>query len=128
MPAGCTRPKADWQRELRRSPVRVRWDPERGIHLQPPAWRAGRAGLRGEAVRRSADEWIRPVTDVTEVAGEVRRTRDHAPLPTERPYPLTGPAAVRVGAAARQQGGRQPCWQTMPILVSCQRAGRLVGP
>ncbi|MEV7778217.1 DUF4291 domain-containing protein [Kitasatospora sp. NPDC088351] len=92
--------KDDWKRELRRSPVRVQWDPERDVRLRPLAWRAVQIGLRGEAVRRYADEWISRITDVTALAEEVRRTGDSGLLPVELPYPLDASAAARLGAAA----------------------------
>ncbi|MER7750615.1 DUF4291 domain-containing protein [Kitasatospora sp. NPDC097643] len=91
--------QAAWKRELRQSPVRVQWDPERGPRLEPLAWRAIQVGLRGEAVRRYADEWIRRITDVTELAERVRVTRDASLLPVETPYPVSDSVAARVGAA-----------------------------
>ncbi|MFJ9693342.1 DUF4291 domain-containing protein [Kitasatospora sp. NPDC101183] len=91
--------RAAWQRELRRSPVRVQWDPERGVDLGPLAWRAIQVGLRGEASRAYADEWITRITDVTALAEQVRLTRDPALLPVETPYPVGAAVAARVGAA-----------------------------
>ncbi|MFE3498300.1 DUF4291 domain-containing protein [Kitasatospora sp. NPDC059160] len=92
--------QAAWKRELRQSPVRVQWDPERGPDLRALEWRTIQVGLRGEAVRRYADEWIRGITDVTALADQVRRERDAALLPVETAYPLGAAAAARVGAAA----------------------------
>ncbi|KJS60436.1 DUF4291 domain-containing protein [Streptomyces rubellomurinus] len=92
--------RAAWKRELRQSPVRVQWDPERGLNLEPLAWRTIQIGLRGEAVRRYADEWIRRITDVTALAERVRAGRDAGVVPVEGPYPVRGSAAARVGAAA----------------------------
>ncbi|MEV7772907.1 DUF4291 domain-containing protein [Kitasatospora sp. NPDC086791] len=92
--------RAAWKRELRQSPVRVQWDPERDLRLRPLDHRTIQIGLRGEAVRRYADEWIRRITDVTGLAGRVRVERDPALLPVETPYPLGAAAAARSGAAA----------------------------
>ncbi|MGV9265248.1 DUF4291 domain-containing protein [Kitasatospora sp. NPDC003701] len=92
--------QADWKRELRRSPVRVQWDPDRGPGLQPLARRAIQVGLRGEAARRYADEWITRITDVTPLADAVRRGGDVSLLPVESAYPVDGSAAARLGAAA----------------------------
>jgi hypothetical protein len=87
--------QASWRRELRRSPARVQWDPERDLHLRPLPYRSLQLGLSGEAVRRYADEWIVAVTDVTPLArtvhahvraGELDAAR--ALLPDERPYPV----------------------------------------
>jgi hypothetical protein len=44
--------RAAWQRRLRRSPVRVQWDPERSLHLKPLPHRSLQLGLTGDAARR----------------------------------------------------------------------------
>lgn len=54
-----------WQESLR-SPVRVQWDPERDLHLQPLPYRAVQIGLSGPAVDRYADDWIVGIDDLTE--------------------------------------------------------------
>jgi Domain of unknown function (DUF4291) len=89
-----------------KSPVRVQWDPERSIDLQPLPYRAIQIGLSGEAVTRYVDDWIRGITDVTGTATEIRRLlaageRDAATesLPEERLYPLPEPLRDRVGAS-----------------------------
>ncbi|MGW4893752.1 DUF4291 domain-containing protein [Kitasatospora sp. NPDC004240] len=92
--------RAAWRRELRRSAVRVQWDPERDVHLRALPWRAVQVGLGGEAARGYADGWITSITDVTGLAGEVRRSRDLSLLPMERPYPVGGPTGARLGMAA----------------------------
>ncbi|MFD7987345.1 DUF4291 domain-containing protein [Kitasatospora indigofera] len=86
-----------WRRELRRGEVRVQWDPERDAALRPLPWRALQVGLRGEAVRRYADEWLVSVSDVTALAGEVRRGGGRG-APVELPYPLPEPVAAAIGA------------------------------
>jgi len=63
--------QADWKRQLRRSPARVQWDPERDLRLQPLPYRSLQLGLSGEAVERYADEWIVSVSDVTPLAHEI---------------------------------------------------------
>ncbi|WP_157244597.1 DUF4291 domain-containing protein [Nonomuraea typhae] len=90
--------------EVRRSPVRVQWDPERDAHHNPLPYRSIQIGLSGEAVRRYADEWITAIHDVTPLAGrvhaELRAGRDVSPLlPAERPYPLEAGVAAVVGAS-----------------------------
>lgn len=86
--------RAAWRRELKRSPARVQWDPERDLHLRPLPHRSLQLGLAGEASRRYADEWTVSITDVTPLAHEVHahvRAGDldaaGALLPPERPYP-----------------------------------------
>lgn len=88
--------RATWQRQLRRAPARVQWDPERDLRLQPLSYRSLQLGLSGEAVRRYADEWTVAIRDVTPLAREIhalvsRGELDSATrlLPEERPYPDT---------------------------------------
>ncbi|MFC8505510.1 DUF4291 domain-containing protein [Streptomyces sp. NPDC057411] len=87
--------RADWQRELKRSPARVQWDPERDLHLRPLGHRSLQLGLAGEASRRYADEWTVAVHDVTPLAHEIHalvragRVEEAGHLlPRERPYPV----------------------------------------
>ncbi|WP_406313976.1 DUF4291 domain-containing protein [Streptosporangium sp. NBC_01639] len=86
-----------WAERLRRSPVRIQWDPERDGRLNALPYRSLQIGLSGEAVDRYTDEWITAVTDVTDLAGAVR-AGEHGALPAERPYPLPPDVAEIVGA------------------------------
>jgi hypothetical protein len=86
--------RSTWQRQVKRAPARVQWDPERDLHLRPLPYRSLQLGLSGEAVRRYADEWIVNITDVTPLAQKIHTlVRDGAPdsaarlLPQEQPYP-----------------------------------------
>ncbi|WP_432161701.1 DUF4291 domain-containing protein [Streptomyces tendae] len=86
--------RATWQRELKRSPTRVQWDPERDLRLQPLPYRSLQLGLAGEAARRYADEWTVAIRDVTPLAQEIHAlVRDgdldaaRRLLPREQPYP-----------------------------------------
>ncbi|AOP45110.1 DUF4291 domain-containing protein [Streptomyces lydicus] len=83
-----------WQRQLKESPARVQWDPERDLWLRPLPYRSLQLGLAGEASRRYADEWTVAIRDVTPLAREVRAlvgsgevAAAAALLPRERPYP-----------------------------------------
>ncbi|MGW1215404.1 DUF4291 domain-containing protein [Streptomyces sp. NPDC002499] len=85
--------QATWQRELKRAPARVQWDPERDLRLQPLPYRSLQLGLSGEAVRRYADEWTVGICDVTPLVHEIHSLvsdgdQDSAArlLPRERPY------------------------------------------
>jgi hypothetical protein len=96
-----------WSSELKVSPVRVQWDPERSLHLGALPFRSLQVGLSGEAVDRYVDEWT---TDVTDVTPSVRAIHDllragderaaTALLPPERPYPLPPPIATIISASA----------------------------
>ncbi|MFJ7626123.1 DUF4291 domain-containing protein [Streptomyces sp. NPDC097595] len=91
--------RATWQRDLRRAPARVQWDPERDLHLNRLPYRSLQLGLSGEAARRYADEWTVSVRDVTPLAREIHALvraggteAASALLPDERVYPA--PVAV----------------------------------
>ena len=95
-----------WREQVRRTQVRVQWDPERSVDLQRLSWRAIQVGLSGEATARYAREWIADITDVTDLAHRVHRLVDardldgaRALLPVESPYPLPPDAARAVGAS-----------------------------
>ncbi|MET8856276.1 DUF4291 domain-containing protein [Streptomyces sp. NPDC004579] len=86
--------RAAWQRDLKRAPARVQWDPERDLHLRPLPYRSLQLGLAGEASRRYADEWVVSINDVTPLAHEIHALvkngeRDSAArlLPQEQAYP-----------------------------------------
>jgi len=85
--------RATWQRNLRRAPARIQWDPERDLHLNPLPYRSLQLGLSGDAASRYADEWTVSIRDVTPLAREIHalvRAGEHeaaaALLPPERPY------------------------------------------
>ncbi|WP_028809512.1 DUF4291 domain-containing protein [Streptomyces sp. 351MFTsu5.1] len=84
-----------WQRQLKRAPARVQWDPERDLLLQPLPYRSLQLGLSGEAARRYADEWTVSIRDVTPLAHEIHALVGSGDLgsaarllPQERPYPV----------------------------------------
>ncbi|MFF8829666.1 DUF4291 domain-containing protein [Streptomyces sp. NPDC015131] len=86
--------RAAWKRQVRTSPARVQWDPERDLRLAPLPYRSLQLGLAGEASARYADEWTVSIRDVTPLAREMHalvRGGDlaaaRALMPEERPYP-----------------------------------------
>ncbi len=87
--------RATWQRQLKRAPARVQWDPERDLHLHPLPYRSLQLGLSAEAARRSADEWTVTISDATPLAHEIQALVSDGDLdsaarllPQERPYPV----------------------------------------
>ncbi|MEV0896715.1 DUF4291 domain-containing protein [Actinoplanes sp. NPDC049802] len=97
--------RATWQRELKRAPTRVQWDPERDLRLRELPYRSLQLGLGGAAVPRYVDEWITGITEVTGLAREIRALLDRddearaaALLPPERPYPLPPEIESRLAA------------------------------
>ena len=63
--------KEEWNKLKNSSPVRIQWDPERDLFLQPLPYRAIQIGLSKEAVALYVQEWIRRITDVTPLAYEI---------------------------------------------------------
>jgi len=97
---GClTRPESDmspeeWKQHIKKSPVRIQWDPERNLKLQPLPYRTIQIGLSREAVRHYIGQWIEHITDITSLAhkinmlvqaGDLSNAQDL--LPVEKPYP-----------------------------------------
>jgi hypothetical protein len=87
--------RATWQRQLKRAPARVQWDPERDVHVQPLPYRSLQLGLSSEAARRYADEWTVAIREVTPLAHEIHDLVSDGDvvcaarlLPQERPYPV----------------------------------------
>ncbi|WP_405963413.1 DUF4291 domain-containing protein [Streptomyces sp. NBC_00723] len=87
--------RATWQRQLKRAPARVQWDPERDPRLTPLPYRSLQLGLGGEAVRRHAGGWAVAIRGVTALAHAIHGLVwdddvDSATrlLPTRHPCPV----------------------------------------
>ena len=86
-----------WRRAKEENPVRIQWDPERDLQLQPLAHRSIQIGLSKRAVDLYVREWIRRVSDVTQLAHDIhalvsanRFDEARLILPHEEPYqPIT---------------------------------------
>ncbi|MGY0231038.1 DUF4291 domain-containing protein [Longispora urticae] len=96
----------DWARQLRASPVRIQWDPERALSLTPLPHRSLQVGLSGEAVTRYVEEWTVSITDVTDLTTQIHRLvlagdepAATALLPEEPVYPLPDRTARVIGAS-----------------------------
>lgn len=63
--------KEEWLKIKKATPVRIQWDPERDLHLQPLEHRAIQIGLTNEAVPLYVNEWIQNITDVTGLAQKI---------------------------------------------------------
>ena len=84
----------DWAKLKAASPVRIQWDPERDLHLQPLQSRAIQIGVGGRAVSLYVEQWIQKITDITDLAhtiqslvGSGQLDEAQARLPVERVYP-----------------------------------------
>ncbi len=94
--SGTYATKEEWHKIKEQSPVRIQWDPERDLHLQPLEHRAIQIGLSGEAVRLYVNEWIQNIIEVTGLATEIysflesNQLEDaYQLLPNERQYPIS---------------------------------------
>lgn len=63
--------KEEWQKMKENTPVRIQWDPERDLHLQPQSYRAIQIGLSGLAAESYVNEWIQNITDITPLAKKI---------------------------------------------------------
>ena len=63
--------KEEWKKLKETTPVRIQWDPERNLFLEPLNYRAIQIGLSNEAVPLYVNEWIKNITEVTELASEI---------------------------------------------------------
>lgn len=103
--AGTYATREDWSARLAVSPVRIQWDPERDLHLQPLPHRSIQIGLGGPAVDLYVDDWIVGIDDAADlcrgVGGTVAAERfDEAAAmrPVELPYALSDSIAAAIGA------------------------------
>lgn len=75
----CTSHKAEhmdneeWQAFKDQHPVRIQWDPERNLHLEPLDYRAIQIGLTGIAVQHYIQDWVVNITDITQEAQHVHQ-------------------------------------------------------
>ncbi|QQJ98675.1 DUF4291 domain-containing protein [Burkholderia ambifaria] len=83
----------DWLRIKASAPVRIQWDPERDLSLQPLTHRAIQIGLSKQALHLYVHEWIKRITDITSLAHSVHSLvlqgdfkSAHDLLPVEKVY------------------------------------------
>lgn len=86
--------KEDWAKVKAASPVRIQWDPERDLHLEPLPYRAIQIGIGAEAVPLYVGQWIQHITDITDLAHMIHSLVEsgqldqaQAMLPVEQVYP-----------------------------------------
>lgn len=84
--------RADWQRAVKSSDVRLQWDPDHAPSGEKEARRAIQLGLRGETLRRFVNEATRKIEDVSDLVIRERENRlklDRLMTPRERSYEPT---------------------------------------
>ena len=97
--------KEEWLRIKKATPVRIQWDPERDLYLQPLEHRTIQIGLTNDAVPLYVNEWIQNISDVTDVAADIHALIDRdrldivqSLLPIESPYPISDRIKSHLGA------------------------------
>lgn len=63
--------KDEWKGLIKNTSVRIQWDPERDINLQPLNYRSIQMGLSGIALTKYVSEWISEIQDITEYCNAV---------------------------------------------------------
>lgn len=96
----------DWKEKLKYTSVRIQWDPEKDLFLQPLPYRSIQIGLSGMAVEKYVSEWIVQIDDITEQCKGIRQLiKDGKPdqakelLPVEAMYPLPENIALHIRSA-----------------------------
>lgn len=61
----------EWNIVKSKTPVRIQWDPERNLLLEPLKYRAIQIGLSGIAVEHYINKWVTDIIDITKEAKEI---------------------------------------------------------
>ncbi|NUP49295.1 MAG: DUF4291 domain-containing protein [Catenulispora sp.] len=95
--------RARWEQDLKTSPVRVQWDPERTLAGATLDARSIQVGLSRHIVADYAEKWTTEIRDITptvrkmaDLLKEGRKDRAAEHLPKERPYDLPADIARRL--------------------------------
>lgn len=83
-----------WQKAVQTSDVRLQWDPDHNPAGHKLERRAIQLGLRREAIRRYAQEWILDIEDISDFVAEQRQhvvsgNYEDLLTPAEAPYPVS---------------------------------------
>jgi len=103
-PSPLVQSKEEWQALKKTSTVRIQWDPERDLYLEPLAHRSIQIGLTRLAVNLYCNEWISKITDITPLARKIQPliikgdiVSAKALLPKEAPYPVSNELSLQLG-------------------------------
>ncbi len=96
--------KGEWEKQKNISPVKIQWDPERDLLLNKLNYRTIQIGLSGNAVQHYAKEWIIDITDITNLANQIKSeinsgliNQAQELVPKEKTYPITSVLAKKLG-------------------------------
>lgn len=92
----------EWKLKIKRSGIRIQWDPERDIYGNPLDYRSIQIGIRGEYVRRYVQEWIVQIKDitgyVTKLHSRIKKGEDISEsLPNEKTYIVQQEVRDKIG-------------------------------
>lgn len=89
-----------WKQAVAASSIRMQWDPDHDPMGTPLQRRAIQLGLRGDVLKKYAQDWIVRIDDVSAFVRDQRANADphryaHLLLPTERVYPVSDEQIAR---------------------------------
>lgn len=100
----------EWKNRLTVSPVRIQWDPEKDMLLNPLPYRSIQIGLGANAVQHYISDWIEGIEDITAKCKEIEKLiargdleTAKSMLPIENIYPLPAEIASKIGCAVREE-------------------------
>lgn len=100
-----------WKQAVAASSVRVQWDPDHDPTGTPLQRRAIQLGMRGDVLKKYAQEWIVRIEDISAFVREQRaniapQRHAHLLLPKERVYPVSDEQiARRLGISSYAENG-----------------------
>lgn len=91
----------DWKEQVKKSDVRLQWDPDHAPCGAQETRRAVQLGLRGDVLRKYARDWVLDIEDISEFVAEQRQnvaTLGKLLVPREDVYPVADASvAARFG-------------------------------
>jgi hypothetical protein len=94
----------EWSQMKAISPVRIQFDPDRTVNMEPLSQRAIQIGLSGEAVQHYVKKWITKITDITNFSKNLHKLilsgntdAYFSMVPREEIYPLDWNISKRLG-------------------------------
>lgn len=95
----------NWRKQIADSPVRIQWDPEKDLFLQPLPYRSIQIGLSDIAVEKYINDWIAQIDDITKYSKHINHLIKSDKieeaihlLPTEKIYPLPDNIALKINS------------------------------
>ncbi|MGN0437593.1 MAG: DUF4291 domain-containing protein [Lachnospiraceae bacterium] len=83
--------KEEWKEQIKKTDIRIQWDPERDIYGNPLEYRSIQLGIRGKYVQQYVNNWIVKIKDITEYVTTLKEKIDIGcdvtlELPKEKEY------------------------------------------